>query len=166
MMHELLPDRKKVMETLRARRMTRLLPERYDLNRPLVRSNCCLLFVFVRSLSFLCPLWSLSLEWPRTRSGLLWRQADRALGHIQNGGSESPCGCSCRHPRSRHLSRKRQSDERQVLCKTWSPNRRSLLANVEAWNASNLTVTNFKKYQIKLLVCEHVFQENYLIKFF
>ena len=37
MMHELLPDRKKVMETLRARRMIRLLPERYDLNRPLVR---------------------------------------------------------------------------------------------------------------------------------
>ena len=36
MMHELLPDRKKVMETLRARRMIRLLPERYDLNRPLV----------------------------------------------------------------------------------------------------------------------------------
>ena len=31
-----LPDRKKVMETLRARRMIRLLPERYDLNRPLV----------------------------------------------------------------------------------------------------------------------------------
>ena len=36
MIHELLPDRKKVMETLRARRMIRLLPERYDLNRPLV----------------------------------------------------------------------------------------------------------------------------------
>lgn len=43
------------------------------------------MFVFVCSLSFLCPLWSLSLEWPRTRSGLLWCQADRALGHIQNG---------------------------------------------------------------------------------
>ena len=39
MMHELLPDRKKVMETLRARRMIRLLPERYDLNRPLVHHS-------------------------------------------------------------------------------------------------------------------------------
>ena len=42
MMHELLPDRKKVMETLRARRMIRLLPERYDLNRPLVSSSAIL----------------------------------------------------------------------------------------------------------------------------
>ena len=31
---------------------------------------------------------------------------------------------------------------------------------IEAWNASNLTATNFQKYQIKLLVFEHFFQEN------
>lgn len=129
-----------------------------------IRSNCfiCLFLFALFPFYVLCGL----CLWNRSRSGLLWCQADRALGHIQNGGSESPCGCSCRHPRSRHLSWKRQSEERQVLCKTWSPNERSLLAIVEAWNASNLTATNFQKYQIKLLVFEHFFQDKYLIKLF
>ena len=36
MIHELLPNMIKVIKILRARRMIRLPPERYDLNRPLV----------------------------------------------------------------------------------------------------------------------------------
>lgn len=67
-----------------------------------IRSNCfiCLFLFALFPFYVLCGL----CLWNRSRSGLLWCQADRALGHIQNGGSESPCGCSCRHPRSRHLS--------------------------------------------------------------
>ena len=54
MMHELLSDRKKVMETLRARRMIRLLPERYDLNRPLVQYNFLLVSMIFNVQWWLC----------------------------------------------------------------------------------------------------------------
>ena len=40
MIHELLPNMIKVIKILRARRMIRLPPERYDLNRPLVVFKC------------------------------------------------------------------------------------------------------------------------------
>ena len=109
------------------------------------------MFVFVRSLSFLCPLWSLSLEsqsvgTPLVPSGLehlaTYRTGDRnhrAVVHVDTRGVAI---CLERdNPRSA------KSSVRHDL-------------QIEAWNASNLTATNFQKYQIKLLVFEHFFQEN------
>ena len=90
LMHELLPDRKKVMETLRARRMIRLLPERYDLNRPLVwKAFPMQLRWSTRSLGF---------SRQRCLDCLDWRKNARVpvAEHASDEG-KTPCTCLTRY---------------------------------------------------------------------
>ena len=84
----------KIIKILRARRMIRLLPERYDLNRPLVCIYIyTLYFVFYPLVIYMCPVCS-TVDMLTLLQGLpkwLWRKHSWSIHNIEDIMQEDIC---------------------------------------------------------------------------